>query len=186
MRGQKGQTYKDWVGSGSWKEGQETEKSFGELIKIRYPGARPATLAEQYMHIDWVCSAGTVDVKAMKRKSRTGGKSEDFIWIEFKNNTGDKGWLYGQQDFLAFERALDYIVVRRCHLQELAEKLCRFDNMVQDSCNALYKGYSRHNRDDLLSMIRMSDLLTIQHTKLNKICRTSTNTTEASRSSLKM
>ena len=69
MRGQKGQTYHDWVGTESWTEGQETEASFGELLEERYPGARPATLPEQYMHIDWVCSAGSIDVKALKRKN---------------------------------------------------------------------------------------------------------------------
>ena len=175
MRGQKGQTYHDWVGTESWTEGQETEASFGELLEERYPGARPATLAEQYMHIDWVCSAGSIDVKALKRKSRTGAKTEDFIWLEFKNNRGDKGWLYGQQDFIAFE-----------HLQNLAEELCTTNKSVATASDALYKGYTRRNRDDVISMIRRSDLLKIQYTKLNKICRTSTNTTKATPSSSRM
>ena len=178
MRGQKGQTYQDWVGTDSWADGQETEASFGELLEERYPGARPATLAEQYMHIDWVCSAGSIDVKAMKRKSRTGDKSQDIIWLEFKNNTGDKGWLYGKQDFIAFECIDHYLIVRTKHLQNLAEELCDTNKSVAIASDALYKGYTRRNRDDLISMIRRSDLLKIQHTKLNKICRTSTNITK--------
>jgi len=183
MRGQKGQTYQDWVGTESWMEGQNTEASFGELLEERYPGARPATLAEQYMHIDWVCSAGSIDVKAMKRKSRTGDKSQDIIWLEFKNNTGDKGWLYGKQDFIAFECIDHYLIVRTKHLQNLAEELCDTNKSVATASDALYKGYTRRNRDDLISMIRRSDLLKIQHTKLNKICRTSTNTTKVTPSS---
>tara|TARA_R110002126_G_scaffold2213_2_gene12678 strand:+ start:240 stop:800 length:561 start_codon:yes stop_codon:yes gene_type:complete len=186
MRGQKGQTYHDWVGTESWTGGQETEASFGELLEERYPGARPATLPEQYMHIDWVCSAGSIDVKALKRKSRTGAKTEDFIWLEFKNNRGDKGWLYGQQDFIAFECIDHYLVVRREHLKDLAEELCSTNKSVATASDALYKGYTRRNRDDVISMIRRSDLLKIQYTKLNKICRTSTNTTKATPSSSRM
>lgn len=183
MRGQKGQTYQDWVGTESWIDGQKTEASFGDLLEERYPGARPATLAEQYMHIDWVCSAGSIDVKAMKRKSRTGDKSQDIIWLEFKNNTGDKGWIYGQQDFIAFECIDHYLIVRTKHLQNLAEELCDTNKRVASASDALYKGYSRVNRDDLISMIRRSDLLKIQHTKLDKICRTSTNTIKVTPSS---
>lgn len=178
MRGRKGQTYQDWVGTESWWEGQKTEESFGDVLKEKYPDAREATLSEQYLHKDWICSAGSIDVKALKRTSRAGDKTEDLIWIEFINNTGDKGWLYGKQDFLAFEGIDHYIVVSRKDLQNLAEELCDINKVVARSSDALYKGYSRRNRDDLISMIRRSDLLKIQHAKLDKICHTSTNTTK--------
>ena len=29
MRGNKGQTYEDWIGSASWEDGQGAEKLFG-------------------------------------------------------------------------------------------------------------------------------------------------------------
>jgi len=159
MRGQKGQTYKDWVGSDSWKEGQEAEKSFGDLVRNKYPDIRKATLQEQYRHIDWVCSAGTIDVK---------GKTTDFIWIEFKNNTGGKGWLHGEQDFIAFELDDSFIVVRRGDLKNICEELCDLDKSVASASDALYKGYSRRNRSDLISMIRKGDLLKIKHSIINK------------------
>ena len=168
MKGQDGQTYQDWVGSDSWREGQETESDFGALVKERYPDARKATLDEQYQHKDWICSAGSIDVKALKRKSRASAKTEDFIWIEFVNNVGDAGWLYGEQDFLAFECIDNYIVVRRRHLQKLAEELCSTEKRVARAAEALYKGYSRQNRKDLISMIRRSDLLKLKHTILKK------------------
>lgn len=168
MRGQKGQTYKDWVGSDSWKEGQESEKSFGDLVRNKYPDIREATLQEQYRHIDWVCSAGTIDVKGIKRKSRRGGKTTDFIWIEFRNNAGGKGWLYGEQDFIAFELDDSFIVVRREDLKNICEELCDLDKSVASASDALYKGYNRRNRSDLISMIRKSDLLKIKHSTINK------------------
>ena len=32
--------------------------------------------------------------------------------MEFKNNVGSPGWLYGEQDFVAFEGLQDYIIVQ--------------------------------------------------------------------------
>jgi len=178
MRGEKGQTYDDWIGSESWKGGQEAEDAFGDALKVKYPLARRATLQEQYKHIDWVCLAGSIDVKALKSKRRGTAKDEDTIWVEFKNNVGKPGWLYGEQDFVAFEGLQDYIIVRTGLLRRLAEKLCNTTELVDSPREALYKGYSRRNRDDLISIIKRSDLLTIVHKKLNKICHISTSTTQ--------
>ena len=33
MRGEKGQTYEDWIGSESWKGGQEAEDAFGDALR---------------------------------------------------------------------------------------------------------------------------------------------------------
>jgi hypothetical protein len=178
VRGEIGQTYDDWVGSESWKGGQEAEDAFGALVRAKYPGARRSTLEEQYRHIDWVCEGGSIDVKALKSKNRGTAKDEDTIWVEFKNNVGAPGWLYGEQDFVAFEGLQDYVIVRTGVLRRLAEKLCNISEMVDSAQLALYKGYSRRNRDDLISIIKRSDLFTIVHTKLKKTCHISTNTTQ--------
>jgi hypothetical protein len=183
MRGNKGQTYEDWIGSASWKDGQGAEKLFGDLVRGKYPEIRQATLQEQYKHIDWVCSAGTIDVKAIKRKSRGGDKSTDFIWVEFKNNAGDKGWLYGEQDFIAFELDDSFVVVRRIALCELCEQLCETNKKVAKALEALYKGYTRRNRSDLISMIRTDDLFRINHSIIQKTCLTFTNTIQANQNS---
>jgi hypothetical protein len=183
MRGAAGQTYEDWIGSDSWKAGQSSEDSFGAILRGKYPEARKATLQEQYEHKDWVCSAGSIDVKALKSRNRGASKQEDYIWIEFRNNVGDAGWLYGTQDFVAFEGHEDYIVVRTEDLRRACELLCYIDKRVDRASDALYKGYSRKNRSDLISMIRRSDLLNINHKALKKTCRTSTNTTAGTRSS---
>lgn len=183
MRGAFGQTYDDWIDSDSWEVGQASEDSFGAILKGKYPEARKATLEEQYEHKDWICSVGSIDVKALKSKNRGSTRQEDYIWIEFRNNVGDEGWLYGTQDFVAFEGHEDYVIVRTNDLRELSEGLCDIKNRVDSAGAALYKGYSRKNRSDLISMIRRSDLLNINHKVLKKPCRTSTNTTVGIRSS---
>ena len=168
MRGSSNQTYWDWIGSASWRHGQEVESKFGDFLKKHYKDVRPATLQEQYKHMDWICSIGSIDIKAMKAVERSRGVQSEFIWIEFKNNCGDAGWLYGEQDFLAFEGAEDYLLVRRGDLQELAEDLCNLDDKVESPKEALYKSYSRKNRRDVISMIRRDDLYKIKNKVLNK------------------
>ena len=161
-------TYRKWVGAPCWKEGFAKEAEFGELLKGIYEDVKEATLPQQYKHIDWVCSAGTIDVKAMKSVSRHGAKSPSTIWIEFKNTCGDHGWIYGEQDFIAFEQVDHYVMVRRRDLAELADMLCNKEDYVQSAREALYKVYNRKNTRDLISMIKTNDLLTLQHRKIKK------------------
>lgn len=161
-------TYKDWVGSESWSFGFKTEGSFGDLLRKHYKDVREATLQEQYKHMDWICDIGSIDVKAIKRVSRHGDKNADLIWIEFRNTSGNAGWIYGQQDFVAFEGNDNYLLVRRSDLCRLSEKLCNLNLRVDSPKDALYKSYSRRNTRDIISMIKRDDLLTINHKLLLK------------------
>lgn len=160
--------YKDFIGTASWSRGQKREAEFGDLLKKSYPEARPATLPEQYQSIDWICDKGTIDVKAMKRVATGSPIQSEFIWIEFRNNVGRKGWIYGEQDWLAFEAPDRYIMVKRSDLAALAEKLCNLEDAVESAKDALYKSYTRKNRKDVISMIRFSDLLKIDYSTLMK------------------
>ena len=161
-------TFQDWIGSDSFENGQKVESEFGRLLKARYPEAREATLEEQFKHIDWICDKGSIDVKAMKAVSRGAPQQERLIWIEFKNKVGDAGWLYGDQDYIAFEYVDEYRIVPRQSLQALAEYLCDVTNMVEYAWKALYRGYRRAGMDDLLSMITTEDLMTLHPQKLPK------------------
>lgn len=161
-------TYKDWVGSESWSFGFKTEDSFGDLLRKHYKDVREATLEEQYKHMDWICEIGSIDVKAIKRVNRHGDKNAERIWIEFRNTSGNAGWIYGEQDFLAFEGHEDYVLVRRSDLCQLAEMLCDMEDKVDRASEALYKIYSRKNTRDIISMITRDDLLTLNHKLIKK------------------
>lgn len=152
-------TFKHWIGSESFENGQRIESEFGRLLKARYPEAREATLEEQFKHIDWVCDKGSIDVKAMKAVSRGEQPQIKLVWLEFKNKVGDLGWLYGEQDYIAFEYPLEYRIVKRAALAEMAEMVCDVDDMVTSAREAIYKGYTRKGMQDLLSMIYTSDLM---------------------------
>lgn len=160
--------FANWKGSEPFESGHKKEADFGELIKNIYTDVRPATLEEQLTHIDWICSIGTIDVKAIKRISRHGDKEPDRIWVEFRHTKGGYGWLYGKQDFIAFEQNKYYVMVRRSDLAKLAEKLCDQNDYVTKAKDALYKVYNRKNTRDLISMIKITDLLSLQHKIIKK------------------
>jgi hypothetical protein len=88
--------------------------------------------------------------------------------LEFANVRGNTGWLRSDVDYIAFERANDFLIVKRQLLLELAESLCDLVNITTQAKEALYKGYQRKGRADLISMIKMSDILTLPHKSIPK------------------
>jgi len=115
--------------------------------------------------------AGTkkVEVKAMKKLSRSGEQQDEWIWVEFKNVRGNPGWLYGKADLVAFEFKNHFLFVDRQELADLSERLIDRNTIVKKSCDAKYKGYRRWNRpDELTGMINNKDLLTLNYKKVWK------------------
>ncbi len=154
---------KYWMKYKTWDEGCSVQDKFFKVLKRYHPEAREATLEEQYQHIDFVARIGTIDVKGKKRANRRMGVSSDIQWIEFKGNSGLPGWIYGTQDYVAFERDYGFILVGTADLRKLAESLCNLTERVYKSTDALYKAYQRMDRCDLLSMIKVKDILTLPY-----------------------
>lgn len=153
-----------WKGSESWQRGQAVEKEFSKLMDIRGLDYEEADRESQFKHIDYYSSFGTIDVKAKKKLNRgDGAEQDDFIWLEFKNVQGKDGWLCGSTDVIAFERDNDFVLVKRKHLLDMANNKCDLNQKVTSSSKALYKGYQRKGRKDLISLVKMSDVLTIKH-----------------------
>lgn len=153
-----------WIGSPAWERGQKVEREFERLLVKRDPNYRRATEQEQYKHIDFRTYFGTIDVKAKKRLSRASRIQEEKLWLEFKNVQGKHGWLTAPHlDVVAFERDESFVLVKRVELLELADNLCDLSHMVESTDHAMYRGYSRKGRKDLLSVIKMSDLQFINY-----------------------
>jgi len=154
-----------WKNSESWNVGQQVENNFANLLKIVDPEFRKATRDEQFRHIDYHSYFGTIDVKAKKKVNRHDSSDQDeLIWLEFKNVQGREGWLCGETDIIAFERNDDFVLVRRKNLLDMAESKCNIDDRVTSSRGALYRGYQRSGRKDLISLVKMQDVLNIKHT----------------------
>ena len=152
--------------------GKSAEDLFELFLQRTNKKYRPATLIEQYKHIDFVVFINreiTIDVKGPKKISRSQSTlNDDFIWVEFINVRGDKGWLYGQNDLIAFYRASNnsFYVVRTQDLAKLCENICD-DRKVFYSSDALYHRYTRAGRKDVISMIKFEDLLKIYYIKIS-------------------
>ena len=151
-----------WIQDSSWKRGQNVETEFGALLKKRAVKARASDLQEQFSHVDYFTDYGKIDVKARKRVARKDSDVQDnLVWLEFKNVQGRFGWLYGEADWIAFERVDDFVMVKRHELALMGEKLCDLGDRVATGKEALYKGYQRRGRKDLLSIVKMEDILTL-------------------------
>jgi hypothetical protein len=124
-------------------------------------------------HIDGYMVKGrkkmSFDFKSRKRVSRgDNGRQDEFVWIEFINVRGNKGWVFGEADWIVFERELDYLFVERRKLANLASLLVDFSKTVDEARHALYGVYTRKGRFDQISMLKMRDVVEISSFTLNK------------------
>ena len=101
----------------------------------------------------------SVDIKARKKTRRSDDNAQDdWIWIEFQNVRGNSGWLYGEADRIAFETQDNFIIVDRSSLIDYVENAVDMGKAVKYSSQARYKTYRRANRNDLLTMVELSEI----------------------------
>ena len=145
------------------KNGNHAEHSFVEILKYKNCFDRKATQQEQFDHIDYFAKKNgygiSFDVKARKKKARNDSDvDDDLVWVEFKNGSGDKGWLYGKATCIAFERERDFVIVERSLLLNFCKNKVE-NKKVSSSKDAIYKLYTRNGRNDLLSIVKMEDVM---------------------------
>ena len=145
--------------------GETAELSFEKLAKQKGFKIEKATLKQQFSHIDFILTTGDgrkhfLDVKACKKQNRKeSSTTEEIVWIEFKNVVGDEGWLYGSADFIVFERDSDFVITPRKPLVSLCERVVNKSKIVDNAFDAMYNLYTRKNRKDQISIIKMQDIL---------------------------
>lgn len=155
---------RDWSKSQSYARGQRVEsEKFLDAFRILDPAPTPAERRDQIRHIDFHTNIGTVDVKAMKRVTRSAELQQEYIWVEFRCTSGLDGWLFGSQTWIAFESMEGFTFVLRKHLLDLCNELCDTDTYVDTARKALYKAYQRKGEKDVISMIKFTDLYRIPH-----------------------
>ena len=96
----------------------------------------------------------SVDVKGAKQE----------VLLEYKNVRGNRGWLYGRADYIAFLSPSkdSFLMVPRQNLANWAE---RFKSAPR-GYKELYKLYSRKDRDDLMVYVKWEDIEKIPNTKI--------------------
>ena len=159
------------------KVGHTSEYNFVMLAISRGWDVESASKSENmFKHIDFnlvkkdedSCLSMAVDVKSRKKTSRKDTKfNDDWIWLEFKNVRGDKGWLMGNATHIVFEREKEFTLVSREGLLGWAEQVIadRNGGKVSVKCkaknarDAKYKYYTRWNRSDVLTQVNYQDMI---------------------------
>lgn len=107
-----------------------------------------------------------VDVKGLKKLKRSDeNTNENIHWIELINVLGNKGWLYGEADFFAFETNKYWVVVEKYKLQDWIAK-----NVSKELMQAptLYKLYNRKGSKDIITLVSTHDLYFLSEEVLEK------------------
>lgn len=114
---------------------------------------------DMYQHIDyWLSYSGrkhAVDVK--------GNNLPDEIWCEFKNVSGNPGWMYGNAHIIAFDMPEEggFAIVDRQELAFWCEKNV-LDEFVKDKKDAYRRKYTRRDRLDVITIVNLLDLKTLE------------------------
>lgn len=149
----------------SFELGDLAENLFVTTAKKKgYQCTKSSAKSNMHKHIDYHLEKSgksrSFDVKSRKRTNRNDKNfNDDWIWIEFKNVQGKKGWLYGDADYIAFERENSFLVVQREELAKLCEKMVDLKSKVTHAKQAKYKSYTRWKRKDVLSQIQVKDII---------------------------
>ena len=116
-------------------------------------------LEDIHEHWDFKVNNSTVDVKALKRINRSESMfSTEYTQDELQNVRGNTGWLFGDADYIAFEQLNHFLIVKRSDLIGFCEKNIK-DQFVDRASQAIYKKYQRKNRQDIISLISLKDLV---------------------------
>jgi hypothetical protein len=139
----------------SYAQGDSAEKRFATTL---YKCIFATTHENIHEHWDVRDEEFKYDVKAMKRWNRGDSEPTDRIhYIELKNVQGNKGWLYGDADYIAFETRAHWVLVNRPRLQEWTDSI---DKPVSNK-KEIYKLYSRPGRADVMTIVPTMDLIAI-------------------------
>lgn len=154
---------------GTFRDGVLKEREFAADLVKKYGGScRFASEMEDiYGHIDiwWHAPNGGrfgFDVKGARKNRRTDKRVDYSIqWIETQNVNGRKGWLYGKEDYVAFEGERDWIVVALPALQQLIKDIGADENHIVRSNPKLYQYYQRSGRKDIIIKVATIDLMNV-------------------------
>ena len=154
--------------------GNAAQERFDEVITSMNGTSTPSTTQEDiHSHIDRYVKLDdnefSVDVKSAKATRRDGSIVIDEVWVELINVQGNNGWLFGKEDFLAFElKKYNFLLVPRLLLAKLCKEKIDTNCIVSRPEDALYKLYSREGRKDMISRIKLDDVINIKHIILRK------------------
>jgi hypothetical protein len=148
------------------KKFKVVEDKFAAVIK-QLGEVAPST-TEQDINEHWDVKLDVkFDVKAVKKVNRSDGETDETIhWVELINVRGNRGWLYGEADYFAFELDDYWVIVNKQILQTFIAKKCA--KKEKSDTPALYKIYNRKDRLDAITLVKTIDLMYIAEQIIEK------------------
>lgn len=150
-------------------KGKLDEDFVRDAVKYTLGGETEKATKEEDMfrHIDfWWYSPKKgklgIDVKGLNKSNRNDKEYDDSIhWLELRNVHGNKGWLRGDADYIAFRTTDKIIFVDREKLLNFALESIKGKEIVYDTPSECYVPYKRlkWGRDDLSLKASNSDLI---------------------------
>ena len=139
----------------SWSVGEDGQQKYYQSCKAAGLDVKKATDKQDMQHIDFVVEGKTVDVKGLKDTHKEGK-----ILLELKNVQGKDGWCSksGPQ-YVAFDFGAFFFHVKNTDLIKLIKKKCDLAQKVSKISDALYKSYSRKDREDLMTVVSLTDVV---------------------------
>lgn len=157
-------TPNEYTNQFSLDKGQSAEDVFCALAKAK---GYSVTLAnphqERIEHWDCLLTKDgkslKVEIKSKKNFGilRNGQMIRDYLLVEFAGISGERGWLYGKADLIAYEQEKSFLLVGREYLLSVACEKCSAE-WVERREQMLYRNYGRKDRLDQVSAILLLDL----------------------------
>lgn len=117
------------------------------------------------MHVDFWWNSPRkgrigIDVKGI-RKNDDKEYDDTFQWLEFQNNVGLKGWLYGEEEYLAFKTFTQVVYIKRAVLCKYAEEKKGDKEAVTYKPKKYFIPYTRSywGHKDITMKVPMSDII---------------------------
>jgi hypothetical protein len=80
--------------------------------------------------------------------------------VEIKNVQGKDVWCSKSgPELIVFDFGAFFLHVNNADLSSLVSKKCNLKTMVSKADDALYKGYSRKDRKDLMTIVSLTDVI---------------------------
>jgi len=150
----------------NYKKFQAVERKFAGALDMFNKISFASSDEDIYQHWDVKIDI-KIDVKAMKKINREDSEpNENIHYVEIKNVHGNKGWLYGDADYFAFEMKDYYVMVSKIKLQAMIADKCK--DKIKCAKPKLYQLYSREGRDDMITLVKTIDLIFISDKMIEK------------------
>lgn len=142
-----------------------TEETFGGKTR------KSSESDDKFKHVDfwWDTPKGDtigIDAKGI-RKNEEGEYDDTFEWLELQNNWGYPGWLYGQEQYIAFKTFTQIIYIKREVLAKYAEEKVKGKELVYDKPREYFIPYQRKRwgRNDMTVKVPTSDIIKLASEK---------------------